>query len=194
VFRNYVKVAYRNLIRNKLYSIISILGLGIGIACCLLIYLYVSDEFSFDRFHADAGNIYRIIHFEKEAGEYPEGTEATAGILQPAIDGVFPEIVRSTRISAAPMVVTHDDKSFTELIVHVDPAFFQMFSFPLLQGDPGSVLNDPGSVVITPKMAEKYFGDKDPIGGKISIQMSGTSKDFLVSGIIGIHSSFRPNC
>ncbi len=184
MFRNYFKVAYRNLIRNKLYTIISVFGLGIGIACCLLIYLYVSHEFSFDRFHADADNIYRIIHFEREAGEFPEGTEATAGVLQPAIDGVFPEIVRSTRISAAQMVVTRGNKSFTELVIHVDPGFFQMFSFPLLQGDPKTVLNDPGSVVITPEMAEKYFGDKDPIGGKISIQMSETSKDFLVSGII----------
>ncbi len=184
MFRNYFKVAYRNLIRNKLYTIISVFGLGIGIACCMLIYLYVSHEFSFDRFHADADNIYRIIHFESETGEFPEGTEATAGILQPSIDGVFPEIVRSTRISAASMVVTRGEKSFTELVLHVDPGFFQMFSFPLLQGNPKSVLDNPGSVVITPEMAQKYFGDKDPIGGKISIQMSGTSKNFLVSGII----------
>jgi len=184
MFRNYFKVAYRNLIRNKLYSIISIFGLGIGIACCLLIYLYVGHEFSYDRFHADGDNIYRFIHFEDVTGEFPDGTEAVAGILQPTIDGVFPEIVRSTRISSAPLVVTHEDKSFTELVVHVDPGFFNMFSFPLLQGDPKTVINNPGSVVITPEMAQKYFGDRDPIGGKISIQMSETSKDFLVSGII----------
>jgi putative ABC transport system permease protein len=184
MLRNYFKVAYRNLIRNKLYSIISIFGLGIGIACCLLIYLYVSSEFSFDRFHADAGNIYRIIHTEDETGEFPEGTESTAGVLQPTIDGVFPEIIGTTRISATPMVVTHENNSFTELVLHVDHDFFNMFSFPLLQGDPNTVLNDPGSVVITPEMAKKYFGNKDPIGRKLSIQMSETLKDFLVSGVI----------
>jgi putative ABC transport system permease protein len=184
MFRNYFKIAYRNLIRNKLYSTISVFGLAIGIACCLLIYLYVSHEMSFDRFHANADNIYRLIHFEGETGEFPDGTESTSAMLQPALQETFHEVKWSTRVSGAQMVVTRGEKSFAESVVHVDPDFFQMFSFPLILGDAASVLNNPGSVVITHEMAEKYFGDTDPIGGELLIQMGETSQEFLVSGVI----------
>ncbi|MCP4631624.1 MAG: FtsX-like permease family protein [candidate division Zixibacteria bacterium] len=184
MFTNYLKVTYRNLIRNKLYSIISVVGLSVGIACCILIFLYVQDEVTFDRFHSDADNIYRVIHMESLEGEFPEGTESTSALLYGELKKSFPDIKGVTRASASTFVVTYNDKSFTEDVVHVDPDFFNMFSFPLITGNASSVLNDPNSVVLTPEMAHKYFGDENPIGKALSINMGETALDFSVSGII----------
>jgi putative ABC transport system permease protein len=184
MFSNYLKVTYRNLIRNKLYSVISIAGLSIGIACCILIFLYVQDEITFDRFHADAGNIYRVIHFESANDELPEGTESTSALLYGELKSSFPDIKGTTRVSPASFVVKSGDKSFSESVIHVDPDFFQMFSFPLIKGDPSTVMNDPGSAVLTSEIAEKYFGDENPIGRVININTGETSHDFTVTGVI----------
>jgi putative ABC transport system permease protein len=184
MLKNYIKIAYRSLIRNKLYSAISIVGLSIGIACCSLILLYVQNELSFDSFHSNAENIYRVIYCESEQGELSEGTPSTSALLRQELKETFPEVEWATRVSGSQLVVALDDKSFTELVVHVDPDFFLMFSFPLIEGDVASVLDDPGSVVLTPEIAQKYFGEEDPIGKTLSIQLGETNREFSVSGVI----------
>ena len=181
---NYIKIAYRSLIRNKLYSAISIVGLSIGIACCSLIFLYVQNELSFDSFHSNAENIYRVIYGESGQGELSDGTPSTSALLRQELKESFPEVEWATRISGSQLVVTLDDKSFTELVVHVDADFFSMFSFPLIEGDAASILDDPGSVVLTPEIARKYFGEDDPIGRTVSIQLGETNREFSVAGII----------
>jgi len=184
MLKNYIKIACRSIVRNKLYSAISIVGLSIGIACCTLILLYVQHEMSFDSFHANAENIYRVIHSESGEGELSNGTPASSALLRQELKETFPEVKWAARVSGYQLVVSRDDKSFTESVVFVDPDFFPMFSFPLIEGDAASVIDDPGSVVLTPEMARKYFGDDDPIGRTLSIQLEETSREFSVSGVI----------
>lgn len=184
MFLNYFKTAYRNLVRNKLYSTISILGLSIGIACCLLIYLYIEHEFSYDKFHAGVDNIYRIVRVVTDDGIESKRSAATAVPLQPALQKTFQEIINSTRIHSTTAAVGKDNISFSEEVTFVDPGFFKMFSFPLIYGEIDSIIDDPSSVVITPEIARKYFGDKNPVGEILSIQLAGTSFDYTVTGIV----------
>jgi len=184
MLRNYMKTAYRSLIRSPLYTIISIVGLSIGIACCLLIFLFVQDELSFDKFHANADHLYRMIQIEGVTGELASGTPSTSALLQGELKASFPEVQRATRVFGGDMAVTRDDKSFTQMVVTVDPDFFSMFSFDILQGNPTSPLKSPDEVLITPEMARKFFGDDDPLHKRLSIQLSDQRRDFEVGGII----------
>lgn len=184
MFSNYFKTAFRNLVRNKLYSVISILGLSIGIACCLLIYLYIEHEFSYDEFHDNASNIYRVVRVKTNNGVESERSAATPVPLQPALQETFQGIINSTRVHSATASVGKDNISFSEEVTFVDPDFFKMFSFPLIQGNSDSVMDDPSKVVITHEIARKYFGDENPIGRILSIQLGGTALNFKVSGII----------
>jgi len=125
-----------------------------------------------------------MIQIEGVSGELSEGTTSTSALLMPELKSSFPEIERATRVSGSQLVVSRDDKSFTQLVVHVDPDFFSMFSFPIIRGDAASPLGHPESVVLTPEMAEKFFGDDDAVGKTLSIQLGDTKHEFLVSGII----------
>jgi putative ABC transport system permease protein len=184
MFKNYFKVACRNLYRNKLYSIIGTVGLSLGIACCILILLYSQHEFSYDRFHDNAGNIYRVIHNESGSGGISDGTSSTSPQLAPHLRDAFPEIVGVTPIAEVESAVTSGNISFYQTIVAVTPDFFEMFSFPLIKGNAASVLDDPGAVVLTAEVARKYFGNDDPIGKTVTLQLGETQHDFFVSGII----------
>lgn len=189
---NYFKVAVRNIQKRKLYSFINAFGLSIGIAFCMLIWLFIQDELSFDQFHANKKNIYRIESLSNGAVWSPGagGEEAKwyrdawlqMGLLQ-AVKDECPEVVAGTRFNRSETNVTYGDKLFHENITMVDPDFFRMFSFPLLRGNPESVLNDKYSVVITPAIAEKYFGDEDPIGKTFRFELGG-GNNFTVTGII----------
>lgn len=187
---NYFKVAVRNIQKRKLYSFINAFGLSIGITFCMLIWLFIQDELSFDQFHQNKNDIYRI---EAKSYNYwdPKLTEGKRwgrdawlqmGLLQ-AIKDECPEAVMGTRYNQNDVNVTYGDKVFNESIHHVDADFFKMFSFPLLKGDPESVLKDKYNLVITPAVAEKYFGNEDPIGKTMIIDIMG-SKSFTVTGII----------
>ncbi len=181
---NYLKVARRNLIRDKLYSLISVVGLAVGIACCLLIFLYVQDELSFDRFHQKSGQIHRLIRIEQKPGTEQEYSSSASYNIAPELKANFPEVESVVRLTNGAFVVSHGEKSLTQRALYVDPGFLTMFSFPLLRGDVASALDDPGSVVITPEMAEKYFGDENPVGNTLSIKLGEDLLDFTVTGII----------
>jgi putative ABC transport system permease protein len=181
---NYLKVAYRNLVRSKLYTLISTVGLAIGIACCILVFLYVQSEFSYDKFHANANDIYRLIQVRTS----PDGTvgkePSTSGLLGPLLESDFPEAVRSARLASGQKVVWVKNKSFSQTLHFVDPGFLEMFSFPLLTGGSRNVLSDPYSVVITAETARKYFGDADPVGQQMTIQLDETEAEFTVAGLV----------
>ena len=181
MLKNYLKVTLRNLIRHRIYSIISIIGLGVGIACCLLIFLYVQDELSFDTFHTSADRIYRVLQLEEGTAD---GFAATPNLLAGELKANFPEIEAAVRFDNTQNTVKYQDQSFSESIALTDPEFFSVFSFPLIQGNPQSVLSDPSSVVMTSQMVEKYFPNEDPIGKPISILLGDAFMDFTVSGII----------
>ena len=178
MIRNYFKIAYRNLIRNKFFSIINLLGLTIGITISILVFIWVTHEISYDKFHTNSKDIYRILTLSEEGTGY--GSPAP---LSPTIKYEIPAIVNSCRILDMQKLqfkveefVDYETKG-----LFVDSSFFNIFSFELIIGDIKNIFDDPGNIVITKKLAEKYFGDKNPMGENILIE----NRDFLkVTGVL----------
>lgn len=180
---NYIKTAFRNLRQNKMYSLLNIVGLAIGIACCLLIFAYVQDELSFDRFHTRADRIYRVCTIVDIKDRYMNFA-ATAHVQGPMFKDEYPEIENFVRFNyyGSRRVVRYKDREFTEeKFIWTDNSIFEVFSFKLLQGNPKDALVKPNTVVITEAMAEKYFGKEDPIGKNLRVH---NDTLYLVTGII----------
>ncbi len=183
MLRNYIKIALRNIRRHKGYSFINITGLAIGMACCILILLWVQDELSYDKFHKNADNIYRV------AGEsqYSDGSvdkfAVTPEALAAALKKEYPEVIYSTKISRTRGgLFKYDDNSFYERgVVYTDEFFFRIFKFPFIKGDSKIALSNPYSIVITKNIANKYFGTDDPIGKTI---VYNNTYNLSVTGII----------
>lgn len=168
MIREYFKIGYRVILRSKVYSFINLFGLGAGIACTLLIYLWVQDELSFDRFHENADELYRL-EFDRGA---PYTHWASPSELGPAIEAQIPEVDRVSRymLSRNSLILQSGQQTFHEDdYLAVDPDFFQMFSFNFLSGNPKTALADPYSLVITQSLARKYFGEKNPVGETIKL-------------------------
>lgn len=179
---NYVKTALRVIRRQKAFSLINISGLAIGLTVCMLIVLWVADEWSFDRFHANAGRIFRV--YRDESATQTGSTSAlTPPPMAAALKADFPDIVRSTRFGywSKPLVSFGEKKFNEENYRNADPDFFAMFSFPLLEGNPETVFADPYSVVLTESTAAKYFGKEDPVGQTLTVN---NTYDVLVTGIL----------
>ncbi len=179
---NYVKVALRKIRRHKGYSFINISGLAIGMACCFLVFLWVKDELSFDRFHSNAQEIYRVLLNPQNTDIYhPYGP----GPLGPALAANYPEIINFTRIfgdASAPL--RYRNQVFTGKVCGVSPSFFEIFTFPFVKGDPKNCLSEPRSIVLTEKMAAKLFQEEDPIGKTLGFEWWGTWHDLKVTGVI----------
>src|SRR3954470_21675537 len=165
MFKNYFTVALRNLLRNKIYAFINIAGLSIGLACAMLIILYVKDEVSYDRFHANVNNIYRAVTqgIDKNGGKGHK--DPNTGYLQgPRFAQNVPEIKYFVRVQSG----NEDIKTGTEVkgqdLLYVDSTFFDVFSFRLINGNQQTCLKDPTSVVISDDFAKKQFGTTDAIG------------------------------
>jgi putative ABC transport system permease protein len=183
MFQNYVKTAWRNMRRRPGYAFITIFGLVVGLASCLAILLWVRDEMSYDRFHANFGSIHRVI---VQAGDPGGGSESFAVLppnLGPALKAEFPEILQTARhLYVGQQLVSRGERRFYEdKISLVDPEFLQIFSFPLLRGDVRSALADPHSIVLTRAAAAKYFGNDDPLGGTLRLN---NRSDYTVTGIL----------
>ena len=163
MWMNFLKSALRQIRRQKSYSIINILGLSIGLACALLIFRWVAQEAGFDRFHEKYRSIYRVVCKWKHADLV---SAATPGRLAGAMEEEIPEVIHAIRFMPGSRVVfRHGDKAFYEDgLVSMDPACFNVFTFPFLKGDPTDALDDPRGLVVTESMAKKYFGDADPMG------------------------------
>lgn len=186
MFRNYLKVALRHLLKYKVYSGINIVGLAVGICCCVLIVLYIQFELGYDRHHAQFDRIFRVVS-ERQVGGSVEEMANVPFPTGPALAANFPEIVESARLLRATngASIKYADKLFTEdLFFFADPAVFEVFTFDLVSGDPASALVAPNSAVITERMAEKYFGTEQPIGKTISVTLLGKTGDLVVTGII----------
>lgn len=183
MLRNFVKIASRNILKHKFFSAINILGLAIGMACCLFIFIYVVDELSYDKFHADADRIYRIGLHGKIAGQevyttnssYPVGETMTQEI--PGVEEALRMLGRGDGVQ-----LKNEDISFVEDgIFWADSNFFNFFSFKLLSGHPDEVLKEVNSLVLTPALARKYFGDDDPVGKILNVGIDGTA--YKVTGV-----------
>ena len=174
---NHFKVAIRCIKKHKIYSFINITGLAIGIAAAFLILLWVDDERSYDQFHANAGRIYRaaqVFHYDNHHLE----TADTPAILAPTIVEECPEVELATRIRAYhdDYLVIADGKQFDESGLGIaDSAFFTLFSFPLVEGNPKTILSEPHTAAISESAAEKYFGGPSAFGRTLRI----FDEDFL---------------
>lgn len=169
---NYIKIAFRNIKRQKAYSFINVTGLAIGMAICILILLYVQNEFSYDTFHEFKDRIYRIERlYLRSDGSVGGGFSTLAPSFVHFLEADFPEIEHAVRMfQPSQAMIALDRRSFIEhRVFFADHDFFEVFSIPLVQGDPGKALQEPYQVVISQAMAEKYFGNEDPIGRELMI-------------------------
>ena len=182
MLKNYLKIVLRNIKRHKGYSFINITGLALGMACCLLITIWVLDELSYDKFHENAASLYRVEENQDYSGRQFH-VNLTPHPLAPPLKDEIPEIIDATRyVWAGGLLFRYGDKVFFEDNIRaVDPSFFQMFTFPLLKGGKNTALNSPYSLVLSEDIAEKYFGEEDPLGKVISIN---NQDDFTVTGIM----------
>ena len=181
MIKNYFKVAFRQLIKNKGYSFLNILGLSLGMACAMLILLWVNDEYRYNRFHKNYSRLYQVLENQSYEGK-TYTFAALPGKFGPAIKQELPEIKYSARTDwGSRLLFSLGDKSIYERGLFTDPDFLKMFSFKVLKGDTATLLTDPSSIVITDKMAEKFFGKEDPVGKTLKVN---NDKSFTIAGVI----------
>ncbi|MGH7601116.1 MAG: ABC transporter permease, partial [bacterium] len=184
MLKNHLKIALRNLLRHKAYTVINIAGLSVGMACCALMLLYIRDEFSYDRFHRQAEHIYRVIttHRDQHGTNTFPGTPAP---MAPALKQEYPNVRQVVRVQSpyGRTLVSHEDHQFYEdRICYADSTLFEVFDFPLVQGDPKTALRHSQSVVLSRAAAQKYFGAENPLGKVLRIERGG--RDFQVTGVL----------
>ncbi len=184
MFRNYLKLSIRNLVRNKLYSLINILGLAIGVATCILIMLWIQNELQQDKFNKNINNMH-LVCTKIWYGTNQSWSTGSPPAVGPAIKNQFPEVVNSCRLVNGTMDFTakYKDKLFNEEFQFGDPSVFEIFSFPLVQGSYEKGMEAPFTVILSEKKAKQYFGDVNPIGktllvdNKHNLEVIGIMKD-----------------
>ncbi|NND70856.1 MAG: FtsX-like permease family protein [Rhodothermales bacterium] len=191
MLRNYIKIAFRNLVKHKAYTIINVAGLAVGMACCLLIFMLVHQEWSFDRFHTNADRIYRtVVPYES-----PDGTQNYQNMMfpdfTPALGESFTSIESATRFVQGSRDLRVGSESFRQLLVEVDQPFFEMFSFPFVAGDPESALVDRSGMVVTTEAASTLFGVGEgsyasALGNRVTIVDDGIEHNFQVTGVTDV--------
>ncbi|MFC1732168.1 ABC transporter permease [candidate division KSB1 bacterium] len=194
MLKNYFKVTVRNLVRHKLYSFLNIAGLAAGITCCLLIMMYIQDELSYDRFHENSGSICRL-NITFSTAERTIRAATAPHVAGPMFTADYPEIDNFVRFQwGSRRVIRYEDRSFyEEKFMFADSSLFNVFSFNLLRGNPENALASPYSVVITEEMAEKYFGDEDPMGKNLVVHFD---DEYTITGVvknIPMNSHYRPD-
>jgi len=184
MIKHYLKIAFRNLAKQKIYSAINILGLAAGLTGAILIFLFVQNELSYDRFHENKDNLYRVyVIFYAEDGSVDSTFRGVTMPMGPAMEEYFPEVTHSIRVDNNNATIRTEGKLFSEKVTQVDKSFFQAFSFPLLKGNPTSVFSQTNAVVLTEDHARKYFGDVNPIGKTLTLISGQEQSDFIVTGV-----------
>ncbi|MEO1052324.1 MAG: ABC transporter permease [Bacteroidota bacterium] len=193
MLKNYFKIAIRNIMRNRLYSLINIIGLSIGVACCLLLALYVNYELSYEKHFKDEPNIYRILtYISTDAGREDKMTTSSAPIAF-NMKAELPEIEEVTRLVNPPGVdeqlISYEDRSFYEKKGYiVDSTFFKVFDYEFVEGNPEKALDNPSSIILTETIADKIFSDQPALDKTISLSIgTAESADFTVTGVVKDH-------
>lgn len=181
MLKNYLKIAIRNIIGNKVYSVINVTGLSLGIAFTTLMILYVSFENSYDNFHEK--NIYRVYQSKKKFDGLINVSASTPFPLAAFLKENISSITSTVRLNTSPTDVTYLNKTLSEKIFLVEPSFFEVFNFKMLSGNKNNPFEEKYSVVLRKEIAEKYFGDEDPIGKVLGIYLD-ENVDFKVTGIL----------
>jgi putative ABC transport system permease protein len=183
MFKNYLKIAFRNIIRHKAYSFINITGLALGMASCILISLFVRYELSYDRYHENAKNIYRVernVIFEDFRGQVP----ITSNPYGPTLKSDFPEIKETVRIIPRPADILDKNNQYNHAqFIFADANVFDIFTWPLIKGNKRTALTDPYTIVISESLAERYFPATDPLSQTITLQL-GEDLDFKVTAVV----------
>lgn len=184
--RNYLKISFRFLFKDRFYSLLNIAGLSIGIATSLLIFLFIRDELSYDRFHKDADRIYRVATIGKMGDQRVLNVAVTSAPLAEGFREHIPEVEEITRIRPYLMILSHNEDIYKESkVFYADSTFFDVFSFKMMQGDAGKALTEPYSIVLTEETAIKYFGQKALDRGEIIGQLLKSANDtYKVTGIV----------
>ncbi|MCB0599531.1 MAG: ABC transporter permease, partial [Phaeodactylibacter sp.] len=181
MLKNYLKIAWRNLLRNRSYSAINLLGLALGLACVMLIGLWIRSELSMNRFHEKGDRLFRLWENQEYSNGYILSTISTPGPMAAKLQADFPEIERAVRFNwGAEKLFTLGDQSLNEKGYYADAGFFDIFTFPLLHGRADEVLKEPGKVVVSESLARKYFGTDDAVGKVLRID---NEQDYTISGV-----------
>lgn len=181
MFQNYLMTAIRNLYKSKMYSLINIGGLAIGLAACILILLFVRDELSYDKWIPNAERIHKLEITFLPPGRGPMEFSATPGPAGPALQKDFPnELEEVTRVFNTGTTLKRDNESFDQMITYVDANFFRMFDLPMIKGSREQALSNNSSVILSEELAQKLYGDQDPIGQSFRLD---TEYDYTVVGI-----------
>lgn len=182
MLKNYFKIAFRNLWRHRVFSFINIMGLTVGMTACFLIFLYVRFELSYDSFHSKADRIYRVVSDIKTPTEVIKAG-GPAWAVGAHISQDFPQIEAAVRITGDELLIRKGNIKFQETnSLYADSAFFRMFDFKLLKGNPKTALNEPLSIVFSEAAAKKYFGNADPIGQ--TVLLTGDGLTAKVTGVM----------
>jgi putative ABC transport system permease protein len=187
MFNNYLKIALRNLLRNKAYSAINIFGLALGVACCLLLTLYILDEVSYDKHHQRAGDLYRIVsqfHSDKGIDKLASASPPIAMALKDEIPEVEFAVRAVNPPGVAQSLIRYQDNLFYETEGYIaDSTLFDVFSYGLKEGNPRQALTQGNSVVLSEKLAQKLFSQEPALDKTISINQGGTMRDYKVTGV-----------
>ena len=168
MFRNYLTVALRNIVRHKLYSFINIVGLAVGLACVIFVILFVRDELSYDKWIPDTQNLYRLELTLLVPDRGPLDMAVVPYPMSAAMRDEIPGVTGQSQLNVEGMTLTSGDRQFNENVDVVDPSFFTLIRLPFVMGDPATVFRNPQSLVLTQSAARKYFGDANPIGRVLS--------------------------
>jgi putative ABC transport system permease protein len=178
---NYLKIALRNLMRHKVFSLINIFGLALGMTCCILILLWVKDELSFDRFHKNAGQLVKVVCVQHYPGADDLYVDSGPGVLVPSMEKELPEVERGVRVAwDEEELFSVGDKAIKVNGAYADTTFFKAFTFPLIYGDAATALSQPGSVVISDSVAMKFFGTTNALGKVFKVN---NLESYKVTGI-----------
>ncbi len=186
MLKNYLKIAFRNLRKNKAFSFINIAGLAIGLSGFILISLYIRQELSYDDFNKNADRIYRPVEIQRPAGVPVQHVAVTMGPLAEALKNEFPEIDEAGRIMPAPpfFCKVGEKRFYENEIVYADPQILNIFTIPFIEGNPKQSLSEPNTILLTKSIAEKYFGNEDPIGKTFTINQINGQSEMKITGII----------
>ena len=183
MFKSYLRIALRNITKQKIFSFINIIGLSIGISVCILIYFYVRNEWNYDRFHENTDRLYRVYITEDLPQRDPFSYVVAPYHLAEALEQTFPEVEQAVRLDVRTDIIRYKETSFSQRVHLVEPEFFEMFTFPLLKGSKQDILNNLNSIVLTQSTADKIFGQAEPMGQRLSVKVGDSFHDFMVSGI-----------
>ncbi len=197
LLKNHLLVTWRSLGRNKFYSSVNLFGLSLSMALVFLSYFFIQNERAFDHFHGNSNRLYRVVTFRVDS----EGTptrENKSGVVPMPVAPILRDKVTGikafSRFGTNSATVFKKDTPFEEVVAFADPSFLTMFDFDLLQGNKKTALEDPSSILISPEIAEKYFGDTDPLEQSIKLILNDSAKTFIVKGVVDDlrkHSSIR---